>query len=67
MKCPHCNEEIKLTPLQQLKAHIKTRIKQEKSWIARCKRHNPDYTGRADILAKWESWKKAIEDLENKQ
>ncbi len=71
MKCPHCEKEMELTPLQTLKLHIKTRIKNlemQKKRREGWKNPNPEHIKAAQRgIDKWQSWLKAINDLETKQ
>ena len=68
MKCPHCNKNIEESnPLNQLKVHILNNIHKVKGEIARriaCHGENADLVTKQRNVAKWESWKAAIEELE---
>ncbi len=65
MKCPHCEKEIALTPLEDLKTHIKKKIRLDTELLERRKEFHPD-SKKTKTMYKWESWLKAIEELEAK-
>jgi len=67
MKCPHCNKEFNETPIETLKFWLNKELTRTFQKIERANKGSLNYIATlTKAKTKYESWIKAIEELENK-
>ena len=62
-KCPHCNKEVILTPVQQLRQHVAKMAKSYRKKCVRYSKRDAETPPWVEVnAAKWELWLDALEN-----